>query len=277
VGLAPRAAAARRPSAAVRVAKLPYYVRAGVRLGRALDLRHVAGALRRRDARALVFRDETVLRFADALDLLVATETMLFDVYGLRRLDARAGTIIDVGAGIGDFTVAAARRFPQARIVALEPHPRWYRLLSENLELNGLANVDPHRVAVATAASYELSPDRGSARSSTVVAGPRGVVQVEGRCLADFVGAEDVALVKIDCEGAELDVLASMSGAAPGRVRRIALEYHDTGSIRRDHAVVSLLRAAGFECRVRPDPYDRALGYVLATRAGAATRPPSQC
>lgn len=56
----------------------------------------------------------------------------------------RFDTIVDAGAGSGRFCIAAARRWPDARIVAVEPSPRMLELLRSNLHAKGLA----HRVTV---------------------------------------------------------------------------------------------------------------------------------
>lgn len=47
-------------------------------------------------------------------------------------------TIVDCGAGTGRFTIAAARRFPKARVVAVEQNPELLALLRQRLWECGL-------------------------------------------------------------------------------------------------------------------------------------------
>ena len=47
--------------------------------------------------------------------------------------DEAFDTIVDCGAGTGRFTIAAARRFPQARVVAVEQNPELITLLRQRL------------------------------------------------------------------------------------------------------------------------------------------------
>ena len=58
-----------------------------------------------------------------------------------RMLDEVAGdgfeTIVDCGAGTGRFAIAAARRFPAARVVAVEQNPELARLLRQRLREYG--------------------------------------------------------------------------------------------------------------------------------------------
>lgn len=60
------------------------------------------------------------------------------DEYGLRRVKARTGLLVDVGANIGDMTVAMALLRPQMQILAIEPVPSTYFFLRWNLLLNNL-------------------------------------------------------------------------------------------------------------------------------------------
>ncbi|PIU32458.1 MAG: hypothetical protein COT06_02660 [Syntrophobacteraceae bacterium CG07_land_8_20_14_0_80_61_8] len=51
----------------------------------------------------------------------------------LKRHQPRFGTILDVGANTGQFAVAAALHFPDARIYSFEPLPEVYRELCRNI------------------------------------------------------------------------------------------------------------------------------------------------
>jgi Met-10+ like-protein len=105
------------------------------------------------------------------LDLLILKEVLYDDVYRLGELDgAESILIIDVGAGIGDFSVLAASRFPRATVLAFEPSPSTFALLQANVTRNGLPNVEPHPLAIGTRSSYWLQRARPSA---TVARMPR--------------------------------------------------------------------------------------------------------
>jgi tRNA G37 N-methylase Trm5 len=147
---------------------------------------------------------------------------------------------VDAGAGTGDFAILASRLFPAAEIVCFEPDARYFDLLPANLRANGCGNVVPHRVA--------LGDGRGSRR------------------LADFVAGE-ISLLKIDCEGAELDILDGLGPDRLAQVDRIALEYHDVFVPSQARQRTARLGAAGFPCRIAPDRWEPRLGYVFATRA----------
>jgi hypothetical protein len=77
--------------------------------------------------------------------------------------------------------------------------------------------------------------------------------------------AQGIDLLKLDCEGAEYDILF---GAAPldmSRVREIRMEYHSG----RDTELKTYLRNAGFEITsFRPD--SATTGNIWARREGTA-------
>ena len=118
-------------------------------------------------------------------------------------------TVIDIGANVGNHTVFYAAFSRADRVVAFEPNPPVRAMLARNVALNGLGNV------VLEHARHGLGRVRGR---GTVVAPAANlsagrVVAAEGadgfevRPLDDFA-FENVAFVKIDVEGMELDVLA---------------------------------------------------------------------
>lgn len=117
-------------------------------------------------------------------------------------------------------------------------------------------------VAVGTQDTYHLS-GRG-ARISTVAMSGASELQVSGKRLDEVIGGEIVDLLKIDCEGAELDVLHSLGRRGLERVARIVLEYHNFSGERNDMLASSLLRKAGYDLEVLPDPDDPEIGYIRA-------------
>lgn len=127
-------------------------------------------------------------------------------------------TVVDVGANVGMLSLALARSVgAQGKVYAFEAEPQFQDLLAKSFVLNGVPWVDLRRQAVGRAAgqaTFHVSPIAGhsslydlpgeeasSARQITVE-----VVALDV-ALADV---SNVDLVKIDVEGAELDVLAGM-------------------------------------------------------------------
>jgi FkbM family methyltransferase len=200
------------------------------------------------------------LRFRNGLVLLHgegdAPLFLLFEIFAnacyRRQLDELAAdsTIIDIGANIGAFTLDCAVRFPSARIDAYEPNPRAYRMLQANIAANGLESrvrAFPEAVgrscgalelwsdgATITASAYPRPSDtRGLAETCSTVDLPAVLARADGR----------TALVKLDAEGAEADILEGGRAVLRGIAQCIG-EYHED----RVPDVVARCRSVFEEC-----------------------------
>lgn len=246
-----------------RLLKIPYYARSAITLTVALRPESWLPMLFRRGQDTLVLRSGLRFEVPELLDLLVIKETICDDAYRLAELTGIVqGLIVDVGAGIGDFTVLAASKFPRASVLACEPNPQTFKVLERNIQRNRLSNVDARCIAVGTRETYILSRGRWSAEASARhVGGP--TIPVPAVRLDELIGDRDVDLLKIDCEGGELDVLESLDRRID-HVKRVVVEYHGHLADAAGARVEQLLRAQGLVVRRKPDRYDRRIGYVYA-------------
>jgi FkbM family methyltransferase len=165
---------------------------------------------------------------------------------------ARPGTVaIDVGAHAGLFTVAMARG--AAEVWAVDPLPENTRRLHDVAQANGLENV---RVVVAAAGSadgqvaFTLSwdPAFGSTAGGRVNATDRTLTvrQVRLDTIWKEAGRPAVSVVKVDAEGAELEVLRGAAGLV-GECRPVLLvETNDPDAIVRLLPGYEAGRPAGF-------------------------------
>ncbi|HEX6963943.1 MAG TPA: FkbM family methyltransferase, partial [Lacipirellula sp.] len=135
----------------------------------------------------------------------VYEDSLLLDCFA-RELPR--GAIIDVGANIGNHTVVFAKALGR-KVVAIEPFPQAFAVLKQNVALNGLAE----RVTLVAAAAgrqrgrAELQvPPTGNWGRARITPAQDGEVEVIR--LDDLRIEGRVALVKIDVEGMENEVLA---------------------------------------------------------------------
>lgn len=137
------------------------------------------------------------------------------------------GLMIDIGANIGNHTVSLASTFK--RVESVEPHPVLFRVLEANVLFNHLGHVRCHNIGLAnenTQATLTSSPDnhalnrvRERSQLSPEVFGLSAAdfgdeFRIELRSAKEFVGAFaaslDQAFIKIDVEGMEFEILASL-------------------------------------------------------------------
>ncbi len=161
-----------------------------------------------------------------------------FEVEVGREVDAlTGGTFIDVGSAIGYYALRASRRLGAGgRVIAVEPHPRRFRYLCRNVRANLAGNVHCVNAAAADADTptlwlrdLTLGPNHQDVSSTG--SGPR--LRVRG-CRVDSLVDEDenVALVKIDVEGAEPSVLRGMSRVIDRCRPTIVFECLDSAGLR---------------------------------------------
>ena len=163
---------------------------------------------------------------AGTADLAAVNETVIQNPYlrsGGIELPADA-TVIDIGAYIGDFTVQAAQACPRGRILAVDPIEAHLRMIERQIALNQLANVQTIRAAIGDRNAL-VGLAHGGMASRTVL-GVQGTVEmVTLERLMDRYGVESVDLLKLDCEGAEWDILPAAEPVL-SRVRQISMEFH---------------------------------------------------
>ncbi len=150
-------------------------------------------------------------------------------------------TCIDLGANIGEYTRKMALAAKQ--VIAFEPDPWAYAKLQANVA--DLGNVIVENAAAGTCgkkvllyrhAKFEDNPARYSESSSVIAAKSNvtGEDVVEVRQI-DFIGYledldEDIGVLKIDIEGAEVDLLETLFDRSDilGRIDYIFAETHET-------------------------------------------------
>jgi FkbM family methyltransferase len=185
-------------------------------------------------------------------------------------------TIVDCGANIGMFTLFAAAIAPGIRIHCFEPSHDTYERLKVNIERNGLENT----VSTYKAALWEDNSYRGLERYQST--GRRSFFRdsrehIEGdpekvECIS-LAGAltrceaEKIDLLKMDIEGAELEVLESANKEAFRRIDKIAIEYHEELRPGSRDRIVSILSAHGYAVRIaNPMSADsQSIGIIQAT------------
>ena len=178
--------------------------------------------------------------------------------YSAPGFEVRPGDrVVDVGANVGVFSVLAASS--GASVTAYEPHPETFAHLERNT-----AGLPVHCVQAAVVAA---DPPAGMVALATSEEsdtrhrlGERGI-EVAAVAVAEVIGA-GCDLLKIDCEGAEFELLDGAPPEAWRAVRRIACEAHPWAGEVEDLA--RALERLGFA--VRWEPRRAGLAIVFATR-----------
>ncbi len=166
----------------------------------------------------------------------------------LLSLSRDAALFIDVGAHYGFYTLAFGTAHPDRKILAFEPAPENFDVLTRNIELNRLQNVDAYNLAVLNQNGRKnFNVASHSSHSSFYLhhlSDTIRTVEVQVVSLDDFL--KDVPsgsiVVKIDAEGSELEILNGMASLLQKKEDiRLVIEFNPNSSRAAGHDPGALL------------------------------------
>lgn len=171
------------------------------------------------------FRNGLVMRYAHWVEVEEVIGTFIRRDYG----EAAPGKIVvDVGASLGSFSLAAAQQ-GAAKVLAYEAAPESFKILSENIGLNRLQNkIRPLRLGVAGRSGKRAFFLAAFSPLSSFF-GKGAKTDVDCVTLADIFKEhrlKKLDLLKLDCEGAEYEILYRTPAEILAKIKEIRLEYH---------------------------------------------------
>lgn len=182
-------------------------------------------------------------------DVAVFRAIYIENEYAEPFLEAPVRTVFDLGANIGLATVYFALRFPEAQIIAVEPEMMNFCLLRRNTR--SCPNVVPVHAAVwssdtslrlhTTDSSGNNLGDWGCQTEATTDQG--NVTATSITSLIERYDVKQIDLLKIDIEGAELDLFSSNVDTWLRITRCIVIETHERFRAGSDSIVTKQLAA----------------------------------
>lgn len=179
-------------------------------------------------------------------------------------------TVIDLGAHIGYYTLIFAKRVgPAGRIAAFEPLPANFGLLTKNIGLNQLHNVEIFPQAAFSRIGEVIVnvPDDVPNSGDASVCHARGTKQlsVPAITLDSFCASKGFRpdIVKMDVEGAEYDVLIGAQQTITRCHPKMLIELHHFDGDRSAHPVPDLLTGWGYQ--VECLEHSQLTSHILAT------------
>lgn len=187
---------------------------------------------------------------------------MFYEIWGKQDYDipginlTKGTVVIDIGANQGFFALYAASK--GATVYAFEPCIENFEVLKWNVETNGLSDVVKiFNVAVtgqqghvelfvgvdATGQVVSGNPSTGSAHRTGEHVLTRSIQSVTLDSLLREFPIQRCDFIKMDCEGAEYDILSNTSNESFGKIEAISIECHDN----RMREAVTILKNAAFD------------------------------
>lgn len=178
----------------------------------------------------------------------------------------QASVVVDIGAHIGLFSLYAAVCGAD-EIHAFEPEERNYAALKKHMKMNRVNNVRSKNLAVVgTESERKLFISEDSHNHSLFEEGNgegRPVNTIAISKLMGKIGFCDV--MKMDCEGAEFEIIQAMKAEHFKQIGTLYIEYHQYLKHFRAGDLIGKLKKYYPSVRDFVSQYDRRMGFVLAT------------
>ena len=174
--------------------------------------------------------------------------------------------IIDIGAHIGLFSLYASQFCTNGKILCYEPSTENFELLQNNITQNHIENISPTNSAVSHSNDYVtlyINPDNTahSIHDSTSKS-----IQVKSTSLQNIFDSNKLDYcnyLKLDCEGAEYEIIDSLPLEYLKKIKQIYIEYHFSDS---KHSMleemIKKLEKSSFT--VVREPLEQGMGSIYA-------------
>jgi FkbM family methyltransferase len=175
-------------------------------------------------------------QFCDTKDAPALISEIFSDNYKVlaKGIDFKPGDVIlDIGANEGMFSIMMGKLYPHTKIIALEPIPRTYQTLTENIRLNHCENISHYNIGVGKkgqkTATMIVSKDHSGGSTAWCTYVPTDHDRVEVGMIGldeafDLYGIDRCRLLKLDVEGSEFEILYSSTVLL--RVDYMVMECH---------------------------------------------------
>tara|TARA_B100001079_G_scaffold223071_1_gene199478 strand:- start:59 stop:829 length:771 start_codon:yes stop_codon:yes gene_type:complete len=205
----------------------------------------------------------------NSTDLMALTNVWMINEYEIEKFKINKNDIIiDVGAHIGLFSLLASKSCFAGKIFSYEPINENFEMLMQNIKSNKLKNIFPFNLAVSkNTSNVKLFLDKDESAHS-IFQKNTSYVTVESISLQKIFDDNDInfcKILKLDCEGAEYEIIDSLPDKYFEKIQNMIIEYHLADSkpeLGKD--LISKIKNAGFQIITRPHHND--MGLLIATK-----------
>lgn len=191
-------------------------------------------------------------------DLSMLVEIWYYEYYNPVFMGIKENDIVfDVGANNGYFTFYAALKAKNGKVFSFEPVKDLCEKTKETAKLNNLINTVVENIAISNKNASEkfyISKEHNGChsffrRSESDEQVEVKSVQLENYCFDKNIDSID--FLKLDCEGAEYDIILNLSIEFIRKIKKISLEYHDDVTDHKHEELVVFLVKNNFivDCR----------------------------
>lgn len=171
---------------------------------------------------------ETVYLSSNSHDSLTVMVIFCRNEYGTIPKDS---IVLDIGSNIGTYALYAGLNGAR-KVYAFEPNPEAFSTLVKNIEKNDLSDIIiPLNLGVSDEDDKRIYiPSQSSPYNKSIERKSKGSIKVNTISLPSILHniiTDEVDICKMDCEGAEYEILDNMEQDDFSKIKELRLENHN--------------------------------------------------
>ena len=220
---------------------------------------------------AFSIRTENI--FSKISDLCMIYECAVLDDYNIKDYIKHDDIIFDIGSHIGSFSICASRNAKNGFIYAFEPSPENFEQLRKNIVLNKSQNIMPINKAVfSRKKKIRFYINKTNYASNSIFTKTNTSIEVPCINLSDIFRKYNISrcnFLKMDCEGAEYDIILNTPKNVLKKIDTMVIEYHTPSYFNIEEAynpriLINHLEETGFLCNIKK--VNKYQGFLFVTR-----------
>jgi FkbM family methyltransferase len=211
------------------------------------------------EEKEIVLKDGTKCLIRNKSDAIAFFENFILEVNNLEdKFEIEKNdVVIDIGAHVGYFTLYAAKRAQTGMVISFEPTKESFLVLKNNVKINNFQNIFINNLAVANISeSRTFFVDKKYGISNTFYESNTGLEKeiVQTTTLDEIYGKynlENIDFLKMDCEGAEFEIILNTSTEILKKIKKISMEIHEDMVPHKVEELIAKLSKNGFTINIK--------------------------
>jgi len=202
------------------------------------------------DTKCIMRNKSDAVAFFENFILEVSTAQKFFDI-------KQSDIVVDIGAHVGYFTLYAAKRASNGKVISFEPTKESFLILKKNIKINNFQNIIIENFGVAKLAEQTtLFVDKKYGIANTLYGNDKNLEEekIQTTTLYDICKKYDlkkIDFLKMDCEGAEFEIILNAPSKVLEKIQKITAEIHEEMVPYKIEELITRLEKNGFTVNIK--------------------------
>ena len=213
-----------------------------------------------------IIKKEKIIEFKNGIKCFMRNKSdsiAFFEVFSLNTNNClkefrikEKDIVVDIGAHIGYFSIYSSINAKNGKIFAFEPYSKSFEVLKKNLEINQITNVIPQNLGVTKeSGTSTLYFKKNFAIGNSIYKNTdlNSKIEIKTISLYDIIknnNLQKINFLKLDCEGAEYQILLNLDHQTLEKIDKIVSEMHPRIENFKIEEVKRFLTINGFDVKI---------------------------